>query len=79
MSDDASAYAGFDCRDSAMRLRIGHVILAGSDIDTEIFGSYLMDGMLDVVEDMTIYASSKDKTLNMSTWLFGRRQRHSWC
>ena len=71
----ALMYAGFDCRDSAMRLRIGHVILAGSDIDTEIFGSYLMDGMLDVVEDMTIYASSKDKTLNMSTWLFGRRQR----
>ena len=63
-----------NCRDSTNTLRIGHVILTGSDIDLEIFGSYLMDGMLDVVEDLTIYASSKDKALDMSTWIFGRQR-----
>jgi len=64
--------AGPDCNDSAKDLRIGHVILTGSDIDAHIFGSYLVDGMLDVVEDLTIYASAKDKALGMSRWVFGR-------
>jgi esterase/lipase superfamily enzyme len=57
----ALMYAGPECNDSAKDLRIGHVILTGSDIDTHIFGSYLVDGMLDVVDDLTIYASAKDK------------------
>lgn len=61
-----------DCRGSVKKLRIGHVILTGSDIDRHLFGSYLVDGMLDVVGDITVYASAKDKALGISKWVFGR-------
>ena len=68
----ALMYADSDCKDSAKKLRIGHVILTGSDLDLHLFGSYLVDGVLDVVDDLTIYASAKDKALGMSKWVFGR-------
>jgi len=57
---------------SAKALRIGHVILTGSDIDAHIFGSYLMNGILNVIDNLTIYASEKDKALGVSRWVFGR-------
>ena len=60
------------CKDPAKDLRIGHVILTGSDIDLHLFGAYLVDGMLDVAENITIYASAKDKALGVSRWVFGR-------
>ena len=62
------------CNDSGKDLRIGHVILTGSDIDLHLFGSYLVDGILDIVEDLSVYASSKDMALGMSKWVF-RRER----
>ena len=68
----ALMHAGPNCNDLEEDLRIGHVILTGSDIDRHIFGSYLVDGILDVVDDLTIYASAKDKALGMSKWVFGR-------
>ena len=68
----ALMHAGPGCKDSAKDLRIGHVILTGSDIDLHLFGSFLVDGMLDVAEDITIYASAKDKALGVSRWVFGR-------
>ena len=74
MDQLALMYAGPNCNDSAKDLRIGHVILTGSDIDTHIFGSYLVDGMLDVVDDLTIYASAKDSALGVSKWVFGRQR-----
>jgi esterase/lipase superfamily enzyme len=70
----ALMFAGPDGNDSAKDLRIGHVILTGSDIDSHLFGSYLVDGMLDVVDNMTIYASAKDKALGVSEWVFGRQR-----
>ena len=42
----ALMYADPDCNDSAKKLRIGHVILTGSDLDLHLFGSYLVDGVL---------------------------------
>jgi hypothetical protein len=48
------------------------VILTGSDLDTHLFGSYLVDGVLDIVDHLTVYGSAKDKTLGMSRWVFGR-------
>ena len=68
----ALMHAGPNCNDLEEDLRIGHVILTGSDIDRHIFGAYLVDGILDVVDDLTIYASAKDKALGMSKWVFGR-------
>ena len=61
-----------ECRGPAEKLRIGQVVLTGSDIDRHLFGSYLVDGLLDVVENLTIYTSAKDKALGMSKWVFGR-------
>jgi len=60
------------CKDPAKDLRIGHVILTGSDIDAHLFGAYLMDGVLDIVDNITVYASAKDRALGMSKWVFGR-------
>jgi esterase/lipase superfamily enzyme len=70
----ALMYADPDCNDSAKKLRIGHVILTGSDLDLHLFGSYLVDGVLDVVDDLTIYASAKDKALGITKWVFGRER-----
>ena len=70
----ALIYSGPDCSEKAKDLRIGHVILTGSDIDAHLFGAYLMDGMLDVVDNVTVYASAKDEALGMSQWVFGRKR-----
>ena len=70
----ALMHAGPNCSDSAKDLRIGHVILTGSDVDLHLFGAYLVDGILDVVEDVTVYASAKDSALGMSRWVFGRER-----
>lgn len=52
------------------RLRIGNVILVGSDVDRGIFGTYMLDGLLDVQERLTIYESPKDKALGMALFTF---------
>jgi esterase/lipase superfamily enzyme len=52
--------------------RIGHVILVGSDIDRQVFGSMLSDGLLDQVDRLSIYLSQKDDALGISRWVFGR-------
>jgi hypothetical protein len=70
----ALIYSDPDGKVSAKKLRIGHVILTGSDIDRHLFGSYLVDGILDAVGDLTVYASAKDKALGMSQWVFGRQR-----
>jgi esterase/lipase superfamily enzyme len=66
--------AGASGDESAKGYRVGHVILTGSDVDRHLFGSYLVDGMLDVVDDLTIYASAKDSALGVSNWVFGRQR-----
>ncbi|MDH5255248.1 MAG: alpha/beta hydrolase [Gammaproteobacteria bacterium] len=54
------------------RLRLGNVILVGSDIDRGIFSTYLMDGLLKMQERLTIYESPKDKALGMALLAFGK-------
>jgi len=56
------------------KLRLGHLILVGSDLDREVFGEYLADGVLNVPRHMAIYASDKDKALGLARWLT-RRER----
>jgi len=58
--------------DIQARLRIGNLILVGSDIDRGVFGNYLSDGMLDVPSHMTIYMSGTDKALGVSRRLTRR-------
>jgi esterase/lipase superfamily enzyme len=54
--------------------RIGRVILVGSDLDRQLFGAYLVEGLLKVPKSLAIYVSGKDKALGMSRWLFGRER-----
>jgi esterase/lipase superfamily enzyme len=53
------------------RLRIGEVCLLGSDVDREQAAAYLVDGILRVVDRLTIYQSSGDKALGFSRWVLG--------
>jgi len=46
--------------------KLGTVILAGSDIDRSVFGSYLTDGILDNVERLRLYTSSRDRILKFA-------------
>ena len=54
--------------------RIGNVILAGSDIDRGVFGTYLLDGVLDVVGRLTFYESPRDKALGVADFVFGQER-----
>lgn len=54
------------------RLRLGNVILLGSDIDRVVFANYLADGVLNVPRHVSVYISSKDKALNFSRRLTRR-------
>jgi esterase/lipase superfamily enzyme len=51
------------------RHRLGNLVLLGSDLDRQVFGSYLADGALDVARHTSIYVSDKDKALGFARWL----------
>jgi len=55
-------------------LPVGHVILVGSDFDSDIFSGYINDGLLGLVQSLNVYVSEKDKALGFSKWFF-RQQR----
>ena len=54
----------------AARVKLGNVILIGSDVDRSIMGGYLLDGALRIPESLTIYQSQDDGALNMSKKVF---------
>jgi esterase/lipase superfamily enzyme len=60
--------------ESKRELPIGQVILVGSDYDRGLFAANLMDGMLKISKNLTIYASETDRALSLSQWLFGRNR-----
>lgn len=51
-------------------VKLGNVILIGSDVDRKIMSGYLLDGALRVPESLTIYQSQDDGALNMSKTVF---------
>jgi esterase/lipase superfamily enzyme len=53
-------------------LKLGHVILTGSDVDRAILGGYLLDGALRIPASLTIYTSRTDKALGASRFMLGR-------
>ena len=53
-------------------LKLGNVILTGSDVDPNIVGGYLADGALRGLDSLTIYQSQADGALNWSRRVFGR-------
>jgi esterase/lipase superfamily enzyme len=53
------------------KLRIGHVVLVGSDFDRQLFfEGYVVDGLLKVPETLSVYVSKSDRALGVSRWLF---------
>jgi esterase/lipase superfamily enzyme len=56
------------------KLRIGQVILAGSDLDRGVAVKYLADGFLEVPQHVVIYVSSEDRALGMSRFLTRRKR-----
>jgi esterase/lipase superfamily enzyme len=55
--------------------RLGDVILVGSDVDRELMGLYIDDGLLGVQDRLTIYLSGTDKALGMSRRVLGGQAR----
>jgi len=55
-------------------LPIGQVLLVGSDYDRGLFAANLIDGLLNLPEHLTIYASEVDRALRASQWLFARNR-----
>jgi len=62
--------------DAAIRkaLRVGQVILVGSDVDRDIFAGMLLDGILRIPEHFSVYMSTADSALGMSSWLLNRQR-----
>ena len=54
------------------KLKINQVILAGSDVDRDIFANHFDDGLLKIPQNLSIYVSGADKALGMSKWFFSR-------
>ena len=52
------------------RVKLGNVILIGSDIDQDILTGYLFDGALRIPEAFTIYVSQADNALKWSNRVF---------
>ncbi|WP_197915923.1 alpha/beta hydrolase [Thiosulfatihalobacter marinus] len=56
------------------RARLGQVILIGSDLDRTYFSEALADGLLDGMDQLSIYMSGQDSALAMSRLLFGEHR-----
>ena len=54
--------------------RMGRLILIGSDLDRAFFLQAIEDGLLDAVDDVTLYQSQSDAALAMSRFVFGRER-----
>jgi esterase/lipase superfamily enzyme len=54
------------------RLRLGNVILVGSDIDLSLVGTHFQDGMLGVAEHFTLYESPADAALRTARFVTGQ-------
>lgn len=56
------------------RARLGQVILIGSDLDRHYFTEAIADGLLNSVDQLSIYMSASDSALAMSRLLFGENR-----
>jgi len=52
------------------RYKIGHVAMVSSDMDRELFGSFLADDIGAVTQSLTVYRSKKDGVLGLAGWIF---------
>jgi hypothetical protein len=52
--------------------KLGKVVLVGGEVDRQLLGSYLVDGLLDQVEDLMVYVSETDQALSLANFLLFR-------
>ncbi|MHC4959109.1 MAG: alpha/beta hydrolase [Planctomycetota bacterium] len=74
LSQIAMLHAGKSKAEIFQKMRIGHAILVGSDIDRDLMGAWLLDGLLNACTDLTIYRSATDGALGISNFLFARKR-----
>ena len=48
--------------------------MIGSDLDRQVFGAYLADGLLEVPRHLAVYISENDKALGLSEFLTRRKR-----
>lgn len=65
---------GLSDDDLRQRIRLGHIILTGSDVDRAVLGGYVLDGALRLPSSVTVYASAADKALGVSRFVFRRHR-----
>lgn len=58
----------------APRPRLGRVVLISSDLDRAFFLEAIEDGLLDALDDLTLYQSRTDGALALSQLVFGRER-----
>ncbi len=63
---------GLDEREIRRKVKLGHVILVGSDVERAQLAGYFLDGALEILDDLTIYASGTDKALGVARLLLRR-------
>ena len=66
--------SGKELKNVREQLRMGHVVLVGSDIDEGIFANMFLNGILNIVGGISVYVSAGDKALGLSEWLFDRER-----
>lgn len=54
--------------------KLGNVVLVGSDVDSDLFASYAVDGLLRVPEHLSFYVSPADKALHLSSKIFDHKR-----
>jgi esterase/lipase superfamily enzyme len=79
LQDIALIHKGQQYSKIQKKVKIGNVILIGSDLENGVFAGYLLDGILNTTKTFTIYTSGTDSAMGASNWLFERsRLGESW-
>lgn len=79
LEDIALMYKGQSYSKIKKKVKVGNVMLIGSDLEIAIFGGYLLDGILNTTKSLSVYMSENDSAMSASSWLFERpRVGESW-
>lgn len=79
IQDSALIHKGKSHNEIRKKLRVGDVILIGSDLDRGVFAGFVIDGLLNIPNTLSIYMSDTDSALSASNWLFDRaRLGEAW-
>lgn len=67
---------GCEAQDVKSRLKLGQVVMASPDIDTQVFlQRFIAERVYEIADGFTFYVSTKDRALALSRWLHGGAKR----